>query len=113
MFLFCAVPKPTVPPPGPDEAVPTAAPGENYFICEGRIFCLVVACLYSIFCVNLKCPLLFSLFFLLLLLLLFLLLCYIETFFLHHIGPIGAAASRPRTRARPGEFHVIFHLRLL
>ena len=77
-------------------------------------FCLVVACLYSIFCVNLKFPLLLSLLFLLLLLL-FLLLCYIEMFFLH-IGPIGAAkfygdaASQPRTRARPGEFHVIVHL---
>ena len=62
-IFFCAVPQPTVPPSAPDEALPTAAPGENNFIGEGLIFCLVVACLYFIFffCVNLNCPLLFSL----------------------------------------------------
>lgn len=43
----------------------------------------------------------------------------IEIIFLYYTGPIGAAtfhcaaASRPRTRAQPGEFHIIVHLRLV
>lgn len=106
--------------PGP--AVLTAAPGENNFICEGTIFGLVVACFYSIFFssesqMSTFVSLLFLL--LVLLLLLFLLLCYIEMFFLHCIGSIGAATfysaavSRLQPHAQPGGFHAIFHLRLV
>ena len=64
-IFFCAVPQPTVPPGAPDEALPTAAPDENNFIGEGLIFlfsgCMFV--LHFFFCVNLNCPLLFSLLF--------------------------------------------------
>ena len=66
--------------------------------------------LHFLFCVNLKCPPLFSLLY-------YYMLCHIELFFLHCIGSIGtasfygvAAASRPHPPAQLGEFHVIVHL---
>ena len=61
----------------------------------------------------------FFIIFIVLVIIIFIVLKTIEIIFLYYTGPIGAAtfhcaaASRPRTRAQPGEFHIIVHLRLV
>mgnify|MGYP000132114796 CR=1 FL=1 len=61
----------------------------------------------------------FFIIFIVVVIIIFIVLKTIEIIFLYYTGPIGAAtfhsaaASRPLTRAQPGEFHIIVHLRLV
>ena len=68
----------------------------QFFLCESQVSTFVVFVIFIVVVIILM-------------------ICYVILIcpFLHYIGPIGAAASRPCTRAQPGEFQVIVHLRLV